>query len=53
MKIAGLRIRGFNGEYLPMITEAKKTSGRRKVVLFLGSNLGNMSPAEAGVFCRK
>jgi L-histidine Nalpha-methyltransferase len=52
-KIAGLTVRGFNGEYLPMITEAKKASGRRKVVLFLGSNLGNMSPAEARVFCRK
>ena len=52
-KITGLTVRGFNGEYLPMITEAKKASGRRKVVLFLGSNLGNMSPAEARVFCRK
>ena len=53
VKIAGLTVRGFNGEYLPMITEAKKASGRRKVVLFLGSNLGNMSPAEARLFCRK
>ena len=53
VKIAGLAVRGLNGEYLPMITEARKASGRRKVVLFLGSNLGNMSPAEARVFCRK
>lgn len=53
VKIAGLSVRGLNGEYLPMITEARKASGRRKVVLFLGSNLGNMSPAEARVFCRK
>jgi len=53
LKIPGLAIMGFNGEYLPMISEARKTSGRRKVVLFLGSSLGNMSPAEAGVFCRK
>jgi L-histidine N-alpha-methyltransferase len=53
VKIAGLTVRGLNGEYLPMIKEATKASGRRKVVLFLGSNLGNMSPAEARVFCRK
>jgi L-histidine Nalpha-methyltransferase len=53
MKIAGLKVRGYNGEYLAMITEATKASGRRKVLLFLGSNLGNMSPAEARVFCRK
>jgi L-histidine N-alpha-methyltransferase len=53
MKIAGLTVRGLNGEYLSMIKEATKASGRRKVVLFLGSNLGNMSPAEARIFCRK
>jgi L-histidine Nalpha-methyltransferase len=53
LKIPGLNVRGFNGEYLPMITEATKVSGKRKVVLFLGSNLGNMSPAEARLFCRK
>jgi L-histidine N-alpha-methyltransferase len=52
-KITGLSIRGLNGEYLPMIKQATKASGRRKVVLFLGSNLGNMSPAEARLFCRK
>ncbi len=53
VKIEGLTVRGFNGEYLTMMKEAAKASGRRKVVLFLGSNLGNMSPAEARLFCRK
>lgn len=52
-RIPGLKVMGFNGEYLPMIKAATKASGRRKVVLFLGSNLGNMSPAEARLFCRK
>jgi L-histidine N-alpha-methyltransferase len=52
-KIAGLHVRGLNGEYLPMVAEAAKASRKRKVVLFLGSNLGNMSPAEARVFCRR
>lgn len=49
----GITVRGFNGEYLPMIRAATKASGRRKVVLFLGSNLGNMAVAEARLFCRK
>lgn len=52
-QIPGLHISGFNGEYLAMIKAATKASSRRKVVLFLGSNLGNMSPADARVFCRK
>lgn len=52
-KIPGIRVSGFNGEYLPMIKAATKVSSRRKVVLFLGSNLGNMPPAEARIFCRK
>ncbi len=53
LKIPGLRVRGYNGEYLPMITETAKASRKRKVVLFLGSNLGNMTPTEARLFCRK
>jgi L-histidine Nalpha-methyltransferase len=53
VKMAGLTVKGLNGEYLPMIKQAMKASERRKVVLFLGSNLGNMPPAEARVFCRK
>jgi uncharacterized SAM-dependent methyltransferase len=36
-----------------MLEEAAKTSRNRKCVLFLGSNLGNMPPAEARAFCRK
>jgi L-histidine Nalpha-methyltransferase len=51
--IPGLKVKGLNGEYFPMLEEAAKTSCNRKCVLFLGSNLGNMSPAEARVFCRK
>jgi len=53
VKIPGLKVRGFNGEYLPMIKEAAKDSANRKVILFLGSNLGNMPPAEARAFCRR
>jgi len=51
--IFGLNVRGIEREYLPGIKEVTRTSRRRKVVLFLGSNLGNMPPEEALVFCRK
>jgi L-histidine N-alpha-methyltransferase len=51
--IPGLTVGGLNGEYFPMLEEAARTSGNRRVVLFLGSNLGNMPPAEARAFCRK
>lgn len=53
MAIPGLTVKGLNGEYFPMLEEAAKMSRNRKCVLFLGSNLGNMSPAEARAFCRK
>lgn len=51
--IPELKVKGLNGEYFPMLQEAATTSRNRKCVLFLGSNLGNMSPAEARGFCRK
>ena len=35
-----------------MLEEAVEHSVNRKVVLFLGSNLGNMLPVEAERFCR-
>jgi L-histidine N-alpha-methyltransferase len=52
-KIPGLMVNGLDREYLPGIREMGATSAKRKVVLFLGSNLGNMSPAEARIFCQK
>jgi len=50
--IPGIRIAGLNGEYFDMLAKAAKTSGNRKVVMFLGSNLGNMPPEEALDFCQ-
>lgn len=42
---------GFQGEYFDMLSMAVKFSTRRKVVLFLGSNIGNMEKEEAFNFC--
>jgi len=50
-KIHGLKIHGLNGEYLQMLEKASELSSQRKVVLFLGSNIGNISIENATKFC--
>ncbi|MDB5139221.1 MAG: L-histidine N(alpha)-methyltransferase [Mucilaginibacter sp.] len=51
--LPGLQITGLNGEYFDMLEKAASISNKRKVLLFLGSNIGNMQPGEADAFCRK
>jgi L-histidine N-alpha-methyltransferase len=51
--LPGLQITGLNGEYFHMLEKAASLSNKRKVVLFLGSNIGNMQVAEAQSFCRE
>jgi len=50
-KLPGLNMKGLNGDYFDMLKSATEQSGRRKVVLFMGANIGNMSIADAGKFC--
>lgn len=47
-----LNIHGLNGEYLAMLTSAKQISDKIKLVLFLGSNIGNLSREDVPQFCR-
>jgi dimethylhistidine N-methyltransferase len=47
-----LTITCLEGEYFKMLKKAANLSSRRKVVLFLGSNIGNMEKGEALAFCR-
>ena len=49
--LPGLDFRGLNGEYFEMLDKAKALSTRRKVVLFLGSNIGNMLYTAVEAFC--
>jgi len=51
--LPGLQMNGLNGEYFQMLEKAAALSNKRKVVLFLGSNIGNMESAEAEGFCRE
>lgn len=52
-KLPALNIKGFNGDYLDMLGKAASASDRRKVVLFMGANIGNMDADGALEFCRK
>lgn len=50
-ELPGLQIEGLNGDYLEMLKQAAASSERRKVVLFLGSSIGNMDMKDAVDFC--
>jgi len=51
--LPGLQMTGLNGEYFDMLKKAAAISKRRKVVLFLGSNIGNMPVPQAEGFCQE
>jgi L-histidine N-alpha-methyltransferase len=51
VSIPGIKINGLQGDYFDMLKKAS-TSNNRKVVLFLGSNIGNMSLEDAESFCQ-
>jgi len=52
-QIEGLHVQGLNGEYFQMLDQANKISSRKKVVMILGGNIGNVDPEGALVFCSK
>ncbi|RCH54753.1 L-histidine N(alpha)-methyltransferase [Mucilaginibacter hurinus] len=51
LSIPGLNLNGLNGEYFEMLKKASALSNRRKVILLLGGNIGNMPVADAQDFC--
>lgn len=48
-----LEIKTLEGEYFDMLDKAMSISQRRKAVLFLGGNIGNMDMEESYHFCRE
>lgn len=50
-KIPTLEIYPLEGEYFDMLDKATRISERKKVVLFLGGNIGNMDMKETIHFC--
>ncbi len=52
-QIPDLTIHGFAGEYFQMLPVAHKVSSNKKLVLFLGANIGNFKFNEMPVFLQK
>lgn len=52
-KLPGLKVQGLNGEYMDMLQAAKQITGKQKLVMFMGSSIGNFTPAEAIQFCTR
>ncbi|QBJ86085.1 L-histidine N(alpha)-methyltransferase [Chryseobacterium gleum] len=50
-RLPEMKITCLVGDYFEMLQKAAALSNRRKVVLFLGSNIGNMPLKEAEDFC--
>ncbi|MEO5907869.1 MAG: L-histidine N(alpha)-methyltransferase [Ginsengibacter sp.] len=51
-EIPGISIQGFVGEYLEMLAAANKISSNKRLVLFLGANIGNFKFNEMRTFCK-
>ncbi|KMQ64492.1 methyltransferase [Chryseobacterium angstadtii] len=49
-ELPDLKITALEGDYFEMLQKAASLSDRKKVILFLGSNIGNMSREEAEEF---
>lgn len=52
-RLPALKFEGLNGDYFDMLKAAAEISDRKKVVLFMGANIGNMNVADARNFCRE
>lgn len=50
-EIPKLEVVSLEGDYFEMLDKAASMSSRKKVVLFLGSNIGNMNSDEEENFC--
>jgi L-histidine Nalpha-methyltransferase len=46
-ELPSLQVEGMEGEYFEVLSRMQKTDGQRKVVLFLGSNIGNFRQKQA------
>ena len=53
LTLPGIRLQGLNGEYLEKLHQVSTFSSKRKIVLFMGANIGNMSVQQATQFCRQ
>lgn len=52
-RVPGLKMQSLNGDYFKMLDKANQLSVQSKVILFLGSSIGNLSLAETQLFLNK
>ena len=52
-QIPGVAIHGYAGEYFEMLSAVNKISSNKKLVLFLGANIGNFKFNEMPLFLQK
>jgi dimethylhistidine N-methyltransferase len=52
-QLPDLKVRGLHGEYLHMLAQINKLSKNKKLVLFLGANIGNFKFQEMPDFCNE
>lgn len=52
-QIPGIQLHSLNGEYFEMLSQLKKHSSHKKLLLFLGANIGNFKFDETIPFCKK
>jgi len=50
-QVQNLKMKGLHGDYFEMLNKVGDLSHRRKVLLFMGANIGNMRINEAKIFC--
>ncbi|WP_109698603.1 L-histidine N(alpha)-methyltransferase [Chitinophaga deserti] len=48
--LPGLEVHGLNGEYMEMLAQSGQTAGKPRLVMFMGSSIGNFTPEEATGF---
>ncbi|NOT48973.1 MAG: L-histidine N(alpha)-methyltransferase [Acidobacteria bacterium] len=53
VKFPGLKIEPHHGDYFTILDSLRNGTGRRKVILFLGSNIGNFNREQAVDFFRR
>lgn len=53
LQLPGLKVKGLNGEYFEMLERQKRDSSKPKIVLFLGSNIGNIPADGVEGFCNE
>lgn len=53
VSIPGIRVQALQGEYLDMLRKAASLSHNKKLVLFLGANIGNFAADKARLFCQE